>query len=408
MASKGSELAQRGGGSEMLGHHEERWWARDYDAPSIGRKAGAYQVFVPARIADRAFDFSGAAAAAVTDASRALARLGRSGEEPLADIAQSLLRSESAASSRIEGMQSTQRHLARATFARQHGRSTSRRIAEVLGNVEAMQKAIELGASTAALTTEDILGIHRTLLRFTDDAEIAGVLRKQQSWIGGSDYHPIGARYVGPPHELVPELLEDLCAFLSRDDLPGVAQAAIAHAQFENIHPFADGNGRTGRALIYVVLRRRGEIADYIPPVSLVLGSHPKEYVSGLGAYSIGKVSVWCERFSEATRRAASEAEHLASRIAGLQQTWLERLGRPRKDAAVRQIIAALPEQPVIDVAAAQVITSKSHVAVGSALSQLQDADVLQVLNERRWGRAWECGELLKLVDEFEKAVSTP
>jgi hypothetical protein len=86
-------------------------------------------------------------------------------------------------------------------------------------------------------------------------------------------------------------------------------------------------------------VRRRGEASNYIPPISLVLGSEPKNYVGGLGAYSQGKASIWCERFAYATARAAREAEELAQRIEGLQATWLDRLGQPRRDAAVRQLV---------------------------------------------------------------------
>ena len=195
---------------------------------------------------------------------------------------------------------------------------------------------------------------------------------------------------------------------IKSDHLPPVAQAAIAHAQFENIHPFVDGNGRTGRALIYTILRRRGEIGDYIPPISLVLGSQPNAYVAGLGAYGQGDVSAWCGTFGDATAGAAREAEWLAGDIERRQEAWLEQLGRPRKDAAVRQLVKALPEQPVIDVPAAQRLTGKSHVAVGSALKRLEESGILVRLNERKWGRVWECDEILALVDDFEKGVSAP
>ncbi|MBW8059915.1 MAG: hypothetical protein FVQ78_06185 [Solirubrobacterales bacterium] len=86
----------------------------------------------------------------------------------------------------------------------------------------------------------------------------------------------------------------------------------------------------------------------------------------------------------------------------------LERLGRPRKDAAIRQLVKALPEQPVIDVPAAQQLTGKPHVAVGSALKRLEESGILVRLNERKWGRVWECDEILALVDDFEKGVSAP
>jgi hypothetical protein len=142
--------------------------------------------------------------------------------------------------------------------------------------------------------------------------------------------------------------------------------------------------------------------------VSLVLAAEPKNYIGGLGAYSQGNASTWCARFAEASRRSASEAERLAEEIEAVQARWLEQLGQPRRDAAVRELIGALPGQPVIDVPSAQRLTGKSHVAIGSAIAQLEEAGILTKLNERKWGRVWECGELLELVDDFEKALSTP
>jgi Fic family protein len=278
----------------------------------------------------------------------------------------------------------------------------------VLGNVEAMKRAIELGSSQSKFSVSDVEDVHRTLLRFTADRKIAGVIRDEQNWIGGNDFNPIGATYVPPPPEAVPKLLGDFCKLISRDDLAPVAQAAIAHAQFENIHPFADGNGRVGRALVYSVLRRRGEIERYIPPISLVLAAEQRNYIGGLGAYSQGDVSDWCTTFADATGRAAREAERLAAKIEDRQDAWLERLGQPRKDSAARQLVGSIPEQPVIDVAAARALTGKSHVAVQAALKRLEDAGILKRLNERKWGRVWECTELLDLVEAFEKSVSVP
>ena len=404
-----SEIAEPGAPAP-LGHHEDRYWPADPTAPAGGRRGGAYRVFVPDPIAEREFSLDGESIGLVVDATKALGRLQdtRPKVTSLAALARNLLRSESAASSRIEGVKISHKRLARAAYARAGGRRGDNRAAEVLGNVEAMERAIELGGDANPLTVDDIRDIHRTLLRFTEDRDIVGVIRTNQSWIGGNDYHPLGAVYVGPPAEQVPDLLADLCRFIARTDLVAIAQAAIAHAQFENIHPFADGNGRTGRALIYTILRRRGEITNYIPPISLVLASQPKNYAAGLGAYSQGNVGLWCARFADATSRAAAEAERMAQRIEELQASWLERLGQPRRDAAVRELISALPAQPVIDVAAAQQLTGKSHVAVGNALAQLEAVGVLNKLNERKWGRVWECGELLALVDGFERSVSTP
>ena len=394
-----------------LGHVEKRVWPADPGAYGgrKARRAGAYDVFIPDEISERGFALAGDSVAAVTEASLALQHLEASPPRvaTLAALAQNLLRSESVASSRIEGVHLSHKRLARAAYQADRGQR-DRRAAEVLGNVEAMKRAIELGIRGNPLAISDIEDIHRTLLRFTEDADIAGVVREAQNWIGGNDYNPIGATYVPPPPERVRPLLADLCAFVNRTDLATIVQAGIAHAQFETIHPFADGNGRVGRALIYTVLRRRGEIPNYIPPISLILAAEPKGYVGGLIGYREGDVSAWLARFADATARAATEAERLADAIEQLQVSWLDDLGQPRRDAAVRQLISALPQQPVIDVAVAQRLTGKSHVAVGNALQELERAGVLNRLNERKWGRVWECDQLLGLVDRFEKSIRTP
>ena len=153
---------------------------------------------------------------------------------------------------------------------------------EVLGNIEAMLWAVEAVPPGGAITVEIVLEAHRRLLAGTRLAEHGGRTRTVQNWIGGSDYNPCAAAFVPPPHELVDELLSDLSAFCNDDSLPAVAQAAIAHAQFETIHPFVEGNGRTGRALVHLVLRRRGLAPHILPPISLILATWPRDYVGGL------------------------------------------------------------------------------------------------------------------------------
>ncbi len=121
--------------------------------------------------------------------------------------------------------------------------------AEVLGNIDAMTYAVESLAEGESLSVDVLLEIHRGLLVGTRLEPHGGRLRREQNWIGGSTFNPCSAEFVPPPWEHVPALVADLCRFSSDDSLPAVAQAAIAHAQFETIHPFADGNGRVGRAL---------------------------------------------------------------------------------------------------------------------------------------------------------------
>jgi Fic family protein len=396
---------------EPLGRHQRRLWEPNPGAMGgrLARRGGPYEAFIPAEIANRRFALEEDVVAAVASATKALARL-NAAEPRLASLnalAGALLRSESTASSRIEGLGISQKRLARAAFGVRNRPRQDGKAVEILGNVEAMKRAIALGVAGEEITVADIQDVHRTLLRHSADREIAGVVREQQNWIGGNDFNPIGAVYVPPPPEYVRPLLEDLCRFIAREDLAPIVQAAIAHAQFENIHPFADGNGRVGRALIHTVLRRTGEAVNYVPPISLVLAATQKSYVAGFGAFSGGDVSGWCDLFAAATEWAVVEAERMAAEIEERQAQWLERLGNPRSDAAVRLLIADLPGQPMIDVATASEMTGRSHVAVQNALRRLEEAGILTRLNERKWGRVWECDEMLDLIGDFEASVSS-
>src|SRR6185503_1455836 len=148
----------------------------------------------------------------------------------------------------------------------------------VLGNVRAMDEAIRLAAGQARLTVDTICRIHARLFQGTADARLAGVLRDRQNWIGGRADNPYRADFVPVPEDRVRPLLDDLCKFIERDDLPALAQAAIAHAQFETIHPFEDGNGRVGRCLIHYVLRKRALATSFVPPISAVLAANGRTY----------------------------------------------------------------------------------------------------------------------------------
>jgi Fic family protein len=341
---------------------------------------GRHVKFVPDAIASRSFPLDGDASVTLHRATKSLERLQHTPTRiaTLGAVAQNLLRSESVASSRIEGVLISHKRLARAAHQGPGRQRMDNRAAEVLGNVEAMGRAIELGAEARPITVSDLLEIHRLLLHPTED------------------------------RENVPDLLEDLCQFAERDDLPPIVQAAIAHAQFETIHPFADGNGRTGRALVYAILRRRGEVTSYIPPISLVLVGTPEAYIGGLTAYRKGDVSEWCDSFAAATAQAAVEAERLAQSIEALEEKWLDRAGNPREGSAARRLIGALPERPVIDVAGAARLSGRSRVAASAALERLEEAGIVRRLNERKWGRLWECDELLELVEDFEASVRRP
>ena len=111
-----------------------------------------------------------------------------------------------------------------------------------------MRWAVDSLAERADLPIEHLLAIHPRLLGGTRLERYGGKMREEQNWIGGSWYNPCSAAFVPPPPEHVRKLIERSVRVLQRRRLPAIAQAALAHAQFETIHPFVDGNGRVGRA----------------------------------------------------------------------------------------------------------------------------------------------------------------
>ena len=280
---------------------EQRW---EGNPGAVGgraaRRSFTYQAFVPDPIATLDPQVSFRAATAAFEAERAVRELndratarGRDAIGPL------LLRSESIASSRIEGYHVSTPDLARALVDPGAARGSARTVA---ANVSAMEEAIARADDPAPITVEDICGIHATLMAREPDTA-PGQVRQVQNWLGGRLDSPMDAAFIpAPPGEVRP-LLDDLLRFLERDDIPPLARAAIAHAQFETIHPFSDGNGRLGRCLIHIVLRRTGVAARFVPPVSIVMAARPTSYVGGLVDFREGRISEWAGSFSEACER---------------------------------------------------------------------------------------------------------
>ena len=232
---------------------------------------------------------------------------------------------------------------------------------------------------------------------------------KSQNWIGRNPYSPWRAEFIPPPEDRVGDLVADLCSFANRTDLPAIAQAAVAHAQFETIHPFPDGNGRVGRALIHVILRRRGAVTTYVPPVSLVLAANADRYVDGLTAYREGQIDDWCRMFGAALRDAAVLARDLGGRLQRLADQWRERAGRPRRTSAAQRLIERLPARPVLDINTAVDLLEVSYPQARAAVLRLQDAGILHPIRlGRQRNQAWEAPELLELLDAFEFEAMTP
>jgi Fic family protein len=375
---------------------------------------------VPDRLAGREISLSGSTTADVVDAERAVERINAQARS-LVDseaVARLLLRAEAVASSKIEGLEVGSRRLLKAQLATALGEDPSDITAtEVLNNIEAMRWAVA-SADVGQITVEHLLGVHERLLAGTRLQQHAGRLREQQNWIGGSSYNPCSAAFVPPPWEHVRDLLEDLCDFCNDDALPAIAQAALAHAQFETIHPFIDGNGRTGRALIHVILRRRGSAPVVVPPVSLVLATWSQDYVDGLTATryrgdpssqaATQGLDSWVGLFAAATTRSVADAEAYERRVAEVQANWREALGKVRADSAANLLINALPGAPVITVQSAAALIGRSEQAVNQAIARLVEASVLKQTTIGRRNRAFEARDLIDAFDDLERRLASP
>jgi Fic family protein len=389
--------------------------------PRRDRRGCEYEAYVPDRLAGREIALTGSTIADVVDAERAVERLNQE-TRSLRDseaVARLLLRAEAVASSKIEGLELEGRRLLKAQVAAALGEDPSDVTAtEVLNNIEAMRWAIDSVAEVDRIRVKHLLGIHERLLAGTRLEQHAGKLREQQNWIGGSSYNPCSAAFVPPPWEHVGDLLEDLCEFCDDDGLPAITQAALAHAQFETIHPFVDGNGRTGRALIHVILRRRGLSPIVVPPVSLVLATWSQDYINGLSAtrYHADPLSHeamegldrWVGVFAAATTRSVADAETYEERITDVQSAWRAALGKVRANSAVDLLIDALPGAPIVTVQSAAALIGRTDQAVNEAIPRLVDAGVLTQTTVGRRNRAFEAPDLIDAFNDLERQLASP
>jgi len=370
-----------------------------WDATSPGqhprpswRGPARYEAAVPPFLASRPVDVPPAVRAALDAAAEAVRVLDSSTTVDLSALAGVLLRSESVASSKIEHLRASQRDVGLAML---RGVPVHSAAAHVAANVRAMTAAV--GPAEAAEPVDpapppyhvaDLLHVHRLLLEADPyEGGWAGRVRDMQNWVGGGDRSPHGALFVPPAPHRVPGLLDDLVRFCNRTDVDPVAQAAIAHAQFETIHPFTDGNGRTGRALVHVVLRRRGLARRTVVPVSTVLLADVDGYFDGLGDYRAGRLDAWLARFAAATSLAASAGQGLATELAAVRKSWLAAV-RPRRNSAVATLVEALG-----GVADKNVYAAVARLEAGGVLTELSGGGRNQV---------WAALDVLDLLEAFE------
>ena len=392
----------------MPGHLIPQVWqhAPQIHAPAKYKRACRYEAFLPDPLTQVAPSLPAEVGGVVSEAEHAIRALNDAARPALTPLARLLLRTEAIASSKIEGMQLGVRELARAEARMETGGKAGPTAREVLANIGAMEVAVEEAAGAAPFTVEHILTVHRRLMEASETPRIAGRLRTEQNWIGGNDYNPCDADYVPPPPAEVAPLLADLCQAINAEVLSPLVQAALVHAQFETVHPFEDGNGRTGRALIHVVLRRRGLAPSYVPPISVVLARGRARYISGLTSFRGEDVTNWIAYFAAATTEAARLATAYVGAVQARTAQWKAQLAAspdaPRADAAAWALIDVLPAHPMITAPVAAAATGRAKAAIYQALKQLEQAEVLLPLSAAKRNQSWEATGLLDLLMALE------
>lgn len=380
------------------------WPALDYEprswtprADGVSRRAvlahsGPYRAAITPRITGATISLPSAVQSLEEDASAELARVdatlraSRIGQLPAV-----LLRTESASSSQIERLTASAKSLAEAEIGERPGANALL----VLANVRAMERALDFNG---AIALESILAVHAALIE-PDPRHSLG-LRDEQVWVGGTAVGPHRADFVPPHHDRVPAAMADLVAFVGRTDIPVIAHLALAHSQFETIHPFTDGNGRTGRALLHMMLRESGLTRGSTIPVSAGLLHETDAYFAALTAYREGDIEPIIERVAEAAIFASRLTLDLNARLQALADEWRQRV-RARKGASAWRLAEMLPAHPVVTYEVVQRALGVSAPTAYVAIETLADAGVLVPRSTNKRNRVWDAVEVLAALDEF-------
>jgi Fic family protein len=412
--------------AELLAERWEPSW--DGAGSWRARRGGTFHPYLPDELIGRPLLFDGELATLAelaADAERAVRRMSATRWAPLESVARFLLRSEALASSQIEGLMVSPQQVALAELAGEEGlsqRGLSVNARLVANNITTVRAAVTTLVRADAITVDGIEALHRALL---PDERHHGC-RAVQNWIGGSDYGPLDASFVPPPPDRVQRLMRDLAGYASGALHAPLIQAGLLHAQFETIHPFTDGNGRVGRALIHTVLTRRGLTSEAVLPISLVLLTRSDTYVHELMAYRyVGPpgsraaqqgMARWLTMFLEAARVAVDQAERFFTDMLDLRDRWTDRVTEHRERAGLKPLrrgstaqwlLRLLPEAPVLTARTAQELVQVSFPAARKALEELADAGVLRRRQIDRGTTAYLAPEVFELITFTERRLAS-
>ncbi|MCQ9163605.1 Fic family protein [Arthrobacter sp. STN4] len=386
----------QGGGQWPNNQREQQTWVPATAGQAMYRQSqvNRYKSAVPPMIAAQTPSPDDEALQLAERATSELTRFDAEIGHKVATFAPVLLRSESASSSQIENLTGS----AQAIFSAELGLKKSRNAELIAANTKAMTAALQLAGN---ISSNSILEMHGVLMD-NQSIHAAGRRRDEPVWIGTRSDTPIGADFVAPHHSRVPGIVDDVVAFSSRLDVPALVSVAVSHAQFETIHPFTDGNGRTGRALAQSILRFRGVTTNVAIPVSAGLLADIGGYHMALTAYRAGDVSPIVRAFANAALRAVSNTSELVEGIEAIQASWKHRL-TARKGSNAWRILALVARRPVIDSATTALELGVKQPNVYPPLKTLVDAGILKSKAEHKPGPFWRSDEILEAIDGFAK-----
>lgn len=359
---------------------------------------------VPPEIADLSMPAVGASAAgSLAAAADAVSRLNdRATAAPgvLGHLSAVLIRADAIASSQIEHITTSSEHLAvkladlTDESAGPYPVGTELVAANVSVALVAHRGRDEVSAGWFHRLHRRLMASDRDLLRHH-----LGAWRDCAVWIGENR---VSADFEGPSHRQVPQMMEDLVRFSRRGDVHPMLHAAIAHAQFETIHPYVDGNGRIGRLLIHKLL------PDGPAPVPVAHGllNDTARYVAGLNSYRAGDLDSWIEVFADAVTLGAQTAERLVARLDQIRDDYHRRV-RSRRGSAVPRVIDALLDNPAVTARFVEDEFDVTPARAAQILHRLADAQILH-RSEFKAGRrnVWIAPDVIDAVDTIN--ATTP
>lgn len=384
---------------------ETRDWASNIGGLS-GRQRSrikpTYEAAVLPPIADvPSIDLPGDLIADLAEAEATIERFDATIGSSLSGFAVIAMRTEAVSSSRIENLSATATAIALAEHLPKTARTRSNAEA-ISANVETLREAMQRDGD---ITSDEIEEIQRILLQ-EHTPKLVG-LRAEQVWVGGTVYSPHDADYIAPHHDRVPAALDDWSIFANRRDLGRLAHIAVTHAHFENIHPFADGNGRTGRVIVQRQLRTSGLTRETVLPVSAGLLTDTDRYFEALTAYRDGDVSPVVAAFTDATFATAANANSLAEELTEIRNRWSDRFA-VRSDSAVWPLLDYALQSPAISASVAAEALAMTPHRVRAGIEQLEEAGILHTNSTSRRNRVWLVADVIDAVERFMDRTQRP